>query len=259
MQIIRYLVSTRRELYTNNSAHVTEYSLVYQEPIRVYKGIDNRIEFILKNGDQKPIDLSGYKIVFKLFDKRQELIAEYSSDQQYIIKHPHTGLFTVHINKKDLTKVDIQYLYYNVILEDSSNNQLITYANTGSQVRGEVLLDDTAFPLPRPSIIITRFENTADTWYSETINAEPEANGNEALHTAVIYANSDFKSTVYLEATLDSSLDNTFSTDWSTIFQLEIEYPEKPISFNFNGVYNYLRFRFDADPNLYIEKIAVRN
>ena len=103
---------------------------------------------------------------------------------------------------------------------------------------------------------MSTFTQEGDVWYSETITAEPALNGNEALHTAAIYTEG-FTGTVTVEATLENQVTGT--TDWAEIATVNLSSPVEPTPVNFNGVFNFLRFKSDVNPSSTITKILVRN
>ena len=51
----RYLVNNRIHIISNDSGFVTEYKPVYQRQLKVYKNIDNTLQFKVLNSDQKPL------------------------------------------------------------------------------------------------------------------------------------------------------------------------------------------------------------
>jgi hypothetical protein len=48
---------------------------VYARPIKVYQGIDNPIQLVVKNQDQKPVDLTGYTVQIDIQDPNNQLTA----------------------------------------------------------------------------------------------------------------------------------------------------------------------------------------
>ena len=72
--IPRYLVNNRIQIIANDSGFVTEYRPVYQRQIKIYKNIDNKLQFRILNADQKPLSISGYTIKFNAFDENKSLI-----------------------------------------------------------------------------------------------------------------------------------------------------------------------------------------
>lgn len=262
MQLIpRYLVKNRTTIIANEAGFVTEYKPVYTRQLKVYKGIDNVLEFRLLNADQKPIDVSAYTPKFQAFDENKSLIIEHDGTAVVGDDSAATrGLFTVTITDNDLLNVKQQYLNYNIHLVDANGDASLTYSTAYFENSGTIYVSAEAFPGPRATYSINTFtEVTEDTpyWKSETLNAEPGINGNEALHTAVIYTDS-YVGDVTVQATLDNTI--TESSAWADITTVSFtgsELQPKPI--NFNGVYSFLRFKASANPADKILKILVRN
>lgn len=46
---------------------------VYSRPIKVYQGIDNPIQIIIKNQDQKPVDMTGYAVSVQIQDPTNQV------------------------------------------------------------------------------------------------------------------------------------------------------------------------------------------
>jgi len=264
MQLIpRYLVNNRTTLLSNEAGFITEYRPVYSRQIKVYRGIDNNLEFKVLNADQKPIDMSLYTPKFQAFDENQNLIIEHNGvvmqdgDSSEIT---NKGLFKVVITENDLINVKQQYLNYNVHLVDVNNNPVITYSQAHFDGCGVIYVDTCMYPGPSETYSITQFtEVTENTpyWASETLDAQPGINGNEALHTAVIYTN-NFVGDIIVQATLDNQIVD--GTDWADVSTITFTGSEtEPTPINFNGVFSYLRFKATADPANKISKVLVRN
>ena len=66
-KISSYLYPNRIELLANVAGFTTEYTNVYQRTVKIYKGVDNVIEFDIKNADQKRIDLSENPVLTDLY------------------------------------------------------------------------------------------------------------------------------------------------------------------------------------------------
>jgi hypothetical protein len=258
MQLIpRYLVKNKTTIVADMAGFITEYRPVYSRHLQVYRGINNVLDFKLLNADQKPITtLADYTIKFQAFDENKSLIIEHTGE----IVNASKGLFKIVISENDLLNVKQQYLSYNIHLIDSNQTSVITYSNSHFENDGIIYVSSEAFPGPRDSYSISVFtEVTEDTpyWISETLTAEPGINGNEALHTAVIYTDT-YAGDVVVQATLDNQVIG--STSWADVATVSFTGTEtEPTPVNFNGVYSFLRFKSTASPANKISKILVRN
>lgn len=266
MQITsRYLLKNRTVIVTNDSNFVVEYRPVYNRQLQVYKGIDNVLEFKLINADQKGISLAGKTAKFVAFDENKNLIIEHdgvaiAGDDSAATR----GLFQVTITENDLSNVKQQYLSYNIYLTDTNNQKTLTYTDSHFGGNGIIYVSAEQFPGPSITFSVSTFVETSgqsgivdSVWNSESVDAQPAINGNEALHTAAIYTNT-YVGTVKVQATLDNQVTGT--TKWADVATVTFTGSETtPIPVNFNGVFSHIRFQASADPDNKITKILVRN
>lgn len=261
MQLIpRYLVNDKIFIISNDTGFVTEYRPVYTRQVKVYKGIDNKIQFRLLNADQKPIRITDTP-VFVAFDDEDSLVISKNCIVQDDGSTTTTkGTFYVELTENELLNIKQQYLKYNVYIDGSE--RVLTYADRNFDAAGIIYVDGNAFPGPKPTTIIERFYATNNTWYAgndsvDQINAAPGLNGNEALHTAAIYSNG-YIGDLKLQVTLDNQI--TGQNNWSTIDTITFNGTEtQPVPVNFNGVFTFIRFEASTDPTDKITKILIRN
>lgn len=260
MQLIpRYLVNNRTTIITNDAGFITEYRPVYQRHINVYRGIDNVLDFKVLNADQKPIDIANYTPKFQAFDENRLLVIEHDGEHLSGDDSATTrGLFKVTVSDNDLLNIAQQYLSYNIHLVDNTTNiPVLTYSNTNFGMNGTIYVSESAFPGPTAPTSITTFTEDNSVWNSEVTNAQPGINGNDALHTAVVYT-SAYTGNIVVQATLENQVTGT--TNWADVATLTFTGSEtEPVPVNFNGVFSYLRFVASADPADTITKILVRN
>ena len=249
----RYLVNNRTDIVADVAGFITEYRPVYQRQLNVYKGISNVLEFRVLNADQKPVELTGQVPKFQA----------YSEDKKLVITHDGTltdikGLFKVTITENDLLNIKDQFLNYNIYLQ-TGDEQTLTYANTHFGNSSIMRISSEAFPGPLESKVITTFTESqvsSGIYLSEWISAEPGINGNEALHTAVIYSNGHVGN-IEIEASLDDQIIN--ESVWSVVNTVTLSGETTPVPINFNGVFSFLRFKASSNPADTITKILVRN
>ena len=261
MQLLpRYLVDNTTTVVADLAGFITEYRPVYNKQLQLYKGIDNVLDFRLLNADQKPVLLTSYTPKFVAFDENNQMILEKDATVEDDGSTTTRGKFKVTVTENELLNVKQQYLTYNVYLQESDGDKVLTYSHSNFDNDATIFVNGRTFPGPLNSYSVTSFEQEAvgvDKWYSSTIDAQPGINGNEALHTAAVYTAS-YSGDVVVQATLDNQV--TESTQWADVATLTFvgtETEPKPV--NFNGVFSHVRFKTDANPADKITKVLVRN
>ena len=257
MQLIpRYLVKNKIDVVSNDIGFVVEYRPVYSRQLKVYRGIDNQFQFRLLNADQKPVTITGVPVIVVFDENNSKIIDKKCAVQDDGSSVQGRGMFNVTITENELLNIKEQYLKYNVYIEGDESN-LITYADRNFGSAGTMFVDGNAYPGPKSSLEITDFVQIGDYWATGGYDAQPGLNGNEALHTSVIYTNA-YIGTVEIQATLDDQL--TGANNWTTIDTITFIGSEtQPVPTNFNGVFTFLRFKVGTDPASKITKILVRN
>jgi hypothetical protein len=263
MQLIpRYLVKERIIVLSSESGFIVEYRPVYTRELKVYRGIDNRLQFRLLNADQKPITITGTPI-FVAFDENKNQVLKYRANVTDDGSSKETrGMFDVTITENDLLNIQQQYLNYNIYIDEGIENRQLTYASRDFKSSGIIYVDGMSFPGPKSSISISNFYPVGNIWIAgntanDNVYAYPGVNGMDALHTVAIYS-LGYIGTVKIQATLENQI--TGVNNWFDVQELEFDGSEtEPVISNFNGVYRYLRFVLDADPTDLISKILIRN
>lgn len=262
MQLVpRYLVNDRIIVVSNDAGFVTEFRPVYSRTIKVYKGIDNTIQFRLLNADQKPVTIEDSP-VFVAFDENQSKIIERACTVTDDSTTETRGMFEVEITENDLLNIQQQYISFNIYLEATDGQRQVTYSNRNFDSMGIIYIDSRSYPGPKSAQELASFVEEDDYWVAGStdatkITASPGLNGNEALHTVAVYTN-EFVGTVEVQATLDNQISGL--NNWTTVSTLTFDGTEsEPVPANFNGVFTYLRFKASADPADKITKILVRN
>ena len=261
-----YLLNNRTEIIMNESGFITEYRQVYQRQLQVYKGIENTLQFRLLNADQKAQDVSALTPYFIAYDENKTTVIEkigtiLQTSDSTVFKNK--GLVEVKISASDIETLDNQYLTYSIYFKNANNDDVLTYTNAHFGGTNIIKLSDAIYPDPVISKSATVFTPNLDLgdpiteWISESIYADPEQNNNDALNTVAVYTNS-YTGNVVVQGTLENQI--TEFTNWVDLETIEFAGDETtPVYKNFNGVFTYLRFTTNADPENTIEKILIRN
>ena len=132
----------------------------------------------------------------------------------------------------------------------------MTYADTSYVAGGTMEVLDGAYAQFLPSTSVSSFTASGGplTYTTGKINAKPGLNNNKALHTIAVYTRGGFTGSFKVQGSMSAS--PTASTDWFDITMDDAASATNTFSssstvtnFNFTGVYQYVRFTWDNDPD----------
>ena len=82
--------------------------VLYQRPIKLYKGIDNQVQFNIKNADQQPVNITGFDLTFNMLsDNEGSLIMS----TPVTVINANVGTTTVTISELDLLDCDQEFYF----------------------------------------------------------------------------------------------------------------------------------------------------
>ena len=113
--------------------------VVYSRPITVYQGIDNPLQIVIKNQDQKPVNITGYLVQVDVQDPLNEGSVESLSVN---ITDATKGQGTVTIPKAVVNALDQRIYKLTIKLIDQATNAerpLYTDDNFGAPIDLQVL------------------------------------------------------------------------------------------------------------------------
>lgn len=108
MQILAYLYpNTVTVQIWDPSIFSPRNRVVYSRPIKIYQGIENTLQVMILNQDQKPVDLTGYSLEAEIQDPLNQVTA-YNYAVAFTDQSKGRGTFT--IQRADVNSLD-QRLY----------------------------------------------------------------------------------------------------------------------------------------------------
>ena len=172
-KISSYLYPNRVILLADLASFNVEYTNVYQRIVKIYNGIDNTIEFDIKNADQKRIDLTTLSLIqLNVMDASGN---ELPNSPYEVTPTAMRGIATVTIPQEDLTNLSEQFLKYSVTaLKDGAD--VLLYADSRFGAVGTIELVGNAMPTFRDAVVY-------DTW-----TAEIDLKGMPIYHSSAIPA-----------------------------------------------------------------------
>ena len=170
-KISSYLYPNRIELLADLAGFTVEFTNVYQRHIKIYAGIDNLLEFDIKNADQKRIDLTSVSnLEMNVMDSQGIALA---NSPYTVTPTSAKGIATVVIPQDDLAELDAQFLKYSVsCLKDGYDTLL--YADSRFGAVGTLELVGNAMPVIRDVRVYDTFTAEIDlkgvpTWHCSAI------------------------------------------------------------------------------------------
>lgn len=254
-KILSYLYPNRIEILANLTGFTVEYTNVYQKNVKIYRGIDNVLEFDIKNADQKRIDLATLnEITLNIMDTEGNALpnSPYTLTPIPALK----GIATATIPVEDLADLTDQYLKFSLTaLQDSTD--VILYTDSKFGAIGTMELNGSVAPVIRNDRVY------------KTFTGEIDLDGNVINHTSSIPAKfyeaipitqlsfdiniTGFIGTIWLEATTDStiSVNSYLNATRLQSFTTAIA-TTTTVSFgNVNiGEFNYFRVLYQGDDPL---------
>ena len=174
---------------------------VYDRKLNFFKGIDNTVLFSFKNDDQKPVGITGKTIFFNLMDPENKTTA---IQKQMTVKDGIKGIAQLKIAENDLLDHPAKFYTYSVHIKDEEDNELPVYSDTQYMPGGTAEVMENIYPELKPSTEISSFTKRSTQLISSTVDAAPEINSNNALHSIAVYT-TDFTGRLEIFGTMDAS------------------------------------------------------
>ena len=125
--------------------------IVYAKPFRVSRGVDNNLLFEFQNQEQRPFDLSGSTLIFRMISRDgTELLLE----KAVTVLNAKFGRARVTINVHDLDNVEPQDANWSVVRQSGILSEPVYMDEQGGS-RGEIEIRDAVFPDYVPTAEIT--------------------------------------------------------------------------------------------------------
>jgi hypothetical protein len=146
-KISTYLYPNRVQLLADLAGFTTEYTNVYQRTVKIYNGIDNTIEFDVKNADQKRIDLTNYTLSLNIMDASGNGLANSPYEVTKLNQTTHKGLAKAVIPFDDIRDLKNQYFKYSVTAEPAGiTPAVILYTDSKFSAVGTIQLVESIVP-----------------------------------------------------------------------------------------------------------------
>ena len=244
-----YLYPNRVILLADLAGFTVENTIVYQRTTKIYRGVDNVLEFDIQNADQKRLDLVTTPLITNIQMNVMDAGGKALPTSPYTVTATSTkGIASVTIPSADLAGLNTQFLKYSVTATKGSNT-IPLYCDSRFGAVGTIEVVGDATPITRPARVYTEFYGEIN-FMGNVINhssASPtkfyEAVPTTSLTITVelagyigdIYVEGTTDMDISVESFLNSEIPNTRHT-FTTAYTGTYTFPTITV-----GDYNYVR------------------
>jgi hypothetical protein len=191
-----YLYSNKIEVYTNlDNWPIEGYNKVYQRPFKLFKGVDNRLDFQVKNRDQKSKNVEGYSLFFNMLTLEHKPVI---TSRACTFEDISSGRAYVILEEDDVVDLTYGSYYFSLYLvNDQTELKTPLYGDSQFGAIGNIEVVANIFPDPVPDVIPNlRAIALGDFYYSDVFAAFDDKDSHLfRLHTT------SFSGNVVIEAT----------------------------------------------------------
>ena len=248
-----YLYPNKLDVFTNlPSAWSTErYRKVYNRNIKIFRGVDNRVDLQVRNPDEKKQDITGSTLVFHLVSREtQELLIQ----KDCIISSIVNGQAYVILTEEEVNLLEPGFYQYAVTKElrtpiDSTTHTVTSrtplYIDSQYGTIAIIEIGDGIKGEPVDSVKVTAFnkhqpfgENFIKYFISSIIDANPKVTTPQSLHTFQLNMSSYFGDIVFQGSLSDGGNPNV----WIDLDTITAE-GDAILYKNITGKYNWFRVK----------------
>lgn len=252
-----YLYVNKLDVFTTSSDtwSTERYRRVYNRNLKIFRGVDNRIDIQVRNSDQKASNIVGSTLVFNLVSQdTKDLVLQ----KDFSTMDLATGKVTVNITADELLDLDLGFYNYSIVKEvrttvDSTEYKVTSkmplYLDSQFDTIGTLEITGDVYGGVADSVTIKTFNYTNPftqgdaeprPWYaSEIIDAGPTTSSAYPVHTFQFYT-TNYTGTVEIQANLDDQGATPRETKWATIATVDLLTEKYK---NVTGKYNWFRVK----------------
>lgn len=258
MQLISiYLYPNKVDVYTNSLADWTaeRYRKVYNRTLKIYRGVDNKIDLQARNQDQKSASLGSASLVFTIIEPEQK---KKVLETDCVISSAINGKSYVLLTSLQLNDIQPGFYQYTLRVEqrvlDADGNYTVTssrpaYMDSQFDTFGNIEIVGSMQGEPQPSLEIKEFSRKVDYQTNNTrytsgiIDAHPTTSTPQRLHTFQIYP-SNCTGTMTIQASQD---EGGAPKNWIDVQSQILNAANESFYLNVLGKFNWFRIYLDSE------------
>jgi len=252
-----YLYVNKLDVFTTptDTWSTERYRRVYNRNLKIFRGVDNRIDIQVRNNDQKASNIVGSTLVFNLVSQSTKHLV---FQKDFTAMELATGKVTVIVTAEELLDLDLGFYNYSVIKEvrstvDSTDHTVTSkmplYMDTQYSTVGTLEITGDVYGDVSDSVNVSTFNYTNPFtqgavepfpfYTSEIIDAAPNTSPAYPIHTFQFYT-TNYTGTVEIQASLDAQGATPRETKWATVATVDLLTERYK---NVTGKYNWFRIK----------------
>ena len=252
-----YLYVNKLDVFTTptDTWSTERYRRVYNRNLKIFRGVDNRIDIQVRNNDQKASNIVGSTLVFNLVSQGTKHLV---FQKDFTAMELATGKVTVILTAEELLDLDMGFYNYSVIKEvrstvDSTDytvtSKMPLYMDSQYDTVGTLEITGDVYGDVSNSVNVTTFNYTNPFtqgavepfpfYTSEIIDARPNTSPAYPIHTFQFYT-TNYTGTVEIQASLDAQGATPRETKWATVATVDLLTQQYK---NVTGKYNWFRIK----------------
>ena len=252
-----YLYVNKLDVFTTpaDTWSTERYRRVYNRNLKIFRGVDNRIDIQVRNNDQKASNIVGSTLVFNLVSQSTKHLV---FQKDFTAMELATGKVTVILTAEELLDLDMGFYNYSVIKEvrstvDSTDytvtSKMPLYMDSQYDTVGTLEITGDVYGDVANSVNVSTFNYTNPFtqgavapfpfYTSEIIDARPNTSPAYPIHTFQFYT-TNYTGTVEIQVSLDAQGGTPRETKWATVATVDLLTERYK---NVTGKYNWFRVK----------------
>ncbi len=251
-----YLYPNKVDVFTNlHSDWLQErYRRVYNRNVKIYRGVDNRIDLQVKNSDEKAVSITGYHFVFNLINPETQKLLVSKDCADVDDSSPSRGRMYVILTETELSSIESGLYHYTIVRELrqtlGDGNYSVTqrdpmYIDSQYGAHSVIEIGNNIQGEPVDSVKIISFKNyepfnpgERKFFISSIIDAKPEINSPQSLHTFQ-FNMTGYSGDIVIQGSLSEGGNPQVWTDLETITASQ----DNVLYQNITGKYHWFRVK----------------
>lgn len=221
----------------------------YAKSLTLNKGVDNQIQFQFLNQEQKPVDITGKVITFRLinYDGTEVLL-----NKALTLQLPLTGIAALNVSPAEIEGIDPQKAHYSLEIPVADFDYPV-FVDQNAGARGDMNIVNSVLPSFVPSSTVTIPTGQAFPNLSQA-NLDHFGNGQHlGYHTSPIYTSNNPVLTI--QARYDEYYGNVLiegstqpDSEWYPIeAQVDLANVTETVGYVVRGFHPYVRMSFTSN------------